>query len=157
MTDSPTERFIETLGMINQSEGQPRISGQVLAFLLLADDPQSLNDIAGALGISKASASTNTRLLESRGMAVKVARKGSRQDLWRAEFEPHRSMLPTLSQRFRKYARSVEEIAETFPPDEDDKRRKVAEFATFYSNTAEFFDAWAERLAQKPGPQSPSD
>ncbi|WP_375690115.1 GbsR/MarR family transcriptional regulator [Pseudooceanicola sp. LIPI14-2-Ac024] len=150
MTDSPTDRFVETLGMINQSEGLPRISGQILAFLLLSDEPRSLNDIAGALDISKASASTNTRLLEARGMASKVSRKGSRLDLWIVEPYPHMKMLPGLAERFRRYARTVEEIAADFPEAEAHKRHKVTEFATFYRDTADFFEAWSARLAADP-------
>jgi len=146
VTDSPSDRFIEALGLITQAEGAPRIAGQVLGLLLLAEEPMSLNQIAEGLGVSKASASTNTRLLEARGMAVKVARKGSRQDLWTVEPDPQRRVLPTLAERFRKHAQAVQAIAMSFPPEEDTRRDKVARFAAFYDESADFFDAWSERL-----------
>ncbi|MGR3454731.1 GbsR/MarR family transcriptional regulator [Pseudooceanicola sp.] len=146
MTDSPADRFIEALGLISQTEGAPRISGQILGLLLLAEEPMSLDEIAESLNISKASASTNTRLLEARGTAVKVARKGSRRDLWMAEPDPQRRVLPALAERFRRHARTVHAIAMSFPPDDDARREKVARFATFYDESADFFDAWSARL-----------
>lgn len=153
MTDSPSDRFIEALGLITQADGAPRIAGQVLGLLLLADEPLSLNRIAEDLGVSKASASTNTRLLETRGMAVRVARKGSRQDLWTVEPDPQRRMLPVLAERFRRHAQTVQAIAASFPPEDDARRDKVARFAAFYNESADFFDAWSARLTA--GDQTP--
>lgn len=146
MTETPADRFIEALGLISQTEGLPRISGQILGLLLLAEGPMSLDEIAGSLGISKASASTNTRLLEARGMAVKSARKGSRRDLWTAEPDPQRRVLPMLAERFRRHARMIHAIALSFPREDDAPREKASRFAAFYDQSADFFDAWSARL-----------
>ncbi|WP_370281901.1 GbsR/MarR family transcriptional regulator [Pseudooceanicola sp.] len=151
MSETPTDRFIETLGLIYQSEGAPRIAGMILALLLMSDRPMSLAEIAGRLGISKASASTNTRLLERRGMASKT-RGGGRQDFWEADPDPQSRVLPALAERFRGHARAVQGVARTFPPEEEAKRAKIARFAAFYDDSAEFLDAWSARLTAMADP-----
>lgn len=151
MSDTPSDRFIETLGLIHQSEGAPRIAGLILGLLLLADRPLSLAEIAEKLSISKASASTNTRLLEGWGMASKAESRG-RQDFWQVEPDPQSRVLPVLAERFRGHARAVESIASSFPADQSDKGAKVARFAAFYDESADFFDAWSARLSAAAGP-----
>ena len=147
MTDqTPQDRFIEALGLIHQAEGSPRISGQILGLLILADEPMTLDRIATDLGVSKASVSTNTRLLESRGVAIKVTRKGSRQDYWQASPLPQRRVLPVMAERFRRHAETVTDIAHSFPDDQPDLRARVAGMAAFYQDSAAFLEDWFDRL-----------
>ena len=55
------ERFIERLGLASQAEGMPRISGRILAYLMIAGTPCGLDELADGLHVSRASVSTNTR------------------------------------------------------------------------------------------------
>jgi DNA-binding transcriptional regulator GbsR (MarR family) len=146
MTGKPEDQFIATLGLISQREGMPPIAGRILGHLVLAEDACSLNEIASALGVSKASVSTNVRLLEARGVARREARRGSRQDHWRAETQPQRSVLDTLATRFRRNAEEIAEIAAGFTPEQTRKREKVEDFAEFYRRSAEFLSTWAATL-----------
>ena len=162
MDPTPEDLFIETLGLISQSEGLPPIAGRILGYLVLADGACSLTEIAEALHVSKASVSTNVRLLEMRGTAVREARRGSRQDHWRAQTRPHRAMLENLAVRFRRNAERIDDIADSFPPDRRTNRDKVAEFSEFYRQSATFLAAWADELDEtlhrdKTGGSAPDD
>ncbi|WP_106745927.1 GbsR/MarR family transcriptional regulator [Yoonia maritima] len=148
MTQTPEDKFIETLGLISQADGSPRISGQITAYLVLAGEACSLTQIAEDLDVSKASVSTNVRLLEVRGIVVRESRKGSRQDLWRALPRPHQSILSTMSERFKRNAAQIDEIAASFPADKEHKREPVSELADFYRQSADFLKSWADALAQ---------
>lgn len=156
MTQTPEDRFIETLGLISQAEGNPPIFGRILGHLVLADDACSLTEIAEALEVSKASVSTNVRLLETRGLTVREARRGTREDYWRVETRPHRAMLDALAVRFRRNSQRIDEIAATFPSEGTAQRAKVEDFADFYRRSAEFLSQWAETL-DTTDPDLPSD
>lgn len=146
MDQTPEDSFIETIGVISSAEGWPPISGRILGYLVLADGACSLTDIAEALNVSKASVSTNVRLLEAKGIAVREARRGSRQDHWRVETRPHRAVLESLAERFQRNARRIDEIATLFPDDKNSQRQKVEEFSEFYRRSSEFLASWSETL-----------
>ena len=65
-------RFIESMGMYFENQGVPRIGGRILGLLIVAHDPLSADDIAKILKVSRASVSTNMRLLTASGMIEKT-------------------------------------------------------------------------------------
>ena len=71
-------RFIEGMGMYFENQGIPRIGGRILGLLMLAHSPLSAEDIASILSISRASVSTNFRLLLASGLVEKVTLRGDR-------------------------------------------------------------------------------
>jgi DNA-binding transcriptional regulator GbsR (MarR family) len=71
-------RFIESMGMYFESYGIPRIGGRILGLLLVAHEPLSAERIASILKASRASISTNFRLLLTSGFAEKVTYPGDR-------------------------------------------------------------------------------
>jgi len=71
-------RFIESVGMYFESSGVPRIGGRILGLLMIAHEPLSADDIAKILKVSRASISTNFRVLLSSGLAEKVTFSGDR-------------------------------------------------------------------------------
>jgi DNA-binding transcriptional regulator GbsR (MarR family) len=71
-------RFIESMGMYFESSGVPRIGGRILGLLMIAYEPLSANEIARILKVSRASISTNFRVLLSSGLAEKVSFPGDR-------------------------------------------------------------------------------
>jgi DNA-binding transcriptional regulator GbsR (MarR family) len=87
MTSSPPStdrraRFIETMGLLTEEQGMARIMGRIFGLLLLADRPLSLADIADALGVSRASVSTDARRLLERGLLVRTSEPGDRRDFY---------------------------------------------------------------------------
>lgn len=65
-------RFIESMGMYFENEGVSRIGGRILGLLLIAHKPLSAEEIASILKVSRASVSTNIRLLINSGLVEKV-------------------------------------------------------------------------------------
>ena len=57
--DAATTQFTDRMGLLFEAEGRPRIAGRIFGYLLLSDDPRSLDQLADSLRVSKASASTN--------------------------------------------------------------------------------------------------
>ncbi len=75
----------EEFGLLYEELGGTRMAGRVAAWLLLSDPPvQSLTDIAGALGVSKAAVSTAARSLLQAGHVERVSEPGRRGDYYRS-------------------------------------------------------------------------
>lgn len=79
-----TRRMVEAMGHATQSFGVGRVIGQIFAHLYFSRQPQSLDDLTHALGISKGSASMGVRQLEQWGAVEKVWIKGRRKDYYQA-------------------------------------------------------------------------
>ena len=80
--DQATRDFIESMGRQFEEDGAPRIAGRLFGFLMLQEEPCSLDDVAERLQVSKGSASSNARLLEQLGIAERVTRAGDRRDYY---------------------------------------------------------------------------
>jgi biotin operon repressor len=77
--DEGRRRFAEEFGLLGETMGMPRMNGRLLGWMLICDPArQSLADIARNLGVSRASISTATRLLQANGLLRRVAEPGRR-------------------------------------------------------------------------------
>jgi len=76
------EQFVERMGLLWEGQGLPRIAGRMLGFLTLQGEPATLDEIAAALGVSKASVSVDARRLERLGLVDRVSRPGDRRDYY---------------------------------------------------------------------------
>jgi DNA-binding transcriptional regulator GbsR (MarR family) len=74
--------FIDRMGIAAETDGMSPIAGRLYALLLLSDEPRSLDELADALGVSKASVSTDARRLLERGIVERVAKAGDRRDYY---------------------------------------------------------------------------
>ncbi|MBV7378924.1 GbsR/MarR family transcriptional regulator [Maritimibacter dapengensis] len=142
MAQDPVEHFIELMGFFTQEDGLPRIAGQILGYLVAEGDPRTLNEISDALGISKASASTNCRLLAEKGALERVGALGTRQDSYRAADDPARRTLQSMSQRFGERADALDAAARAFPAERHGAQERVCNLAEFFRNSAEFLAQW---------------
>jgi DNA-binding transcriptional regulator GbsR (MarR family) len=77
--------MIEAGGRTAQSFGLNRLVGQIYMLLYLSKEPQTLDQLAAELGVSKASVSIACRQLESWGAARTNWKKGDRKDYYVAE------------------------------------------------------------------------
>lgn len=146
MSDSPIDDFIQTMGLMWSAEGGPRIAGQILGYLLIEGGPKTLGQMCEALQISKGSASTNARLLETKGVVRRVHPVGSRQDAFLAVPNPSLSMLKSVAERLRVQADEISRISAQFPRDRADAQQRVASFAEFYRQSAQFMDEWTAHI-----------
>jgi biotin operon repressor len=81
-------RFIEAIGGYFTQYGLPRIAGRLLGLAMVVDRPLTLDDMAAALGVSRASISTNIRLIESVGFVDRVTIPKDRRDYYRCSSDP---------------------------------------------------------------------
>lgn len=93
------ERFIERAGMLWEEDGLPRIAGRIFALSLLSEAALSLDEMAEALGVSKASISTDTRLLERMGFLERITKPGDRKDYYQST---ERSFERAIAERIRR-------------------------------------------------------
>ncbi|MGE3268680.1 MAG: GbsR/MarR family transcriptional regulator, partial [Chloroflexota bacterium] len=76
-------QFAEEVGRVFEQLGISRMAGRILGWLLICDPPrQSSAALGTALGASKGAISTATRLLESYGLARRIAVPGERGDFF---------------------------------------------------------------------------
>jgi hypothetical protein len=83
----PARRFAEEFGVVGERIGMPRMTSRLLGYMLICDPPtQSIADLEDALGVSRASISIATRLLQASGLIRRAAAPGSRG--YRFEIDP---------------------------------------------------------------------
>lgn len=73
------EAFLDAMAMLMAPWGWPRPVGRIYAYLLLREEPATLDEIAADLGMSKSNASTAARTLEHCGNARRQSEPGSRR------------------------------------------------------------------------------
>jgi len=88
--DAVKQRMIDGGGRTAQTFGLNRLLGQIYMLLFMCDEPCSLDEIAGELGMSKASVSIACRQLQSLGVLRRVWKKGDRRDYYEAETDLRR-------------------------------------------------------------------
>jgi predicted transcriptional regulator len=77
-----TQDFVERIGLTLESLGTTRTLGRLFGLLLVAERPMSLDQLASALQVSKASISTNARVCVQIGLAQQVSVLGDRRDYY---------------------------------------------------------------------------
>lgn len=100
--------MIEAGGRTVQSFGLNRLLGQIFTLLYLSPEPMSLDDIAAALSVSKASVSIACRQLASWGALHQVWQRGDRKDYYTAESDFKALLNNGVLESFRKKLDSAE-------------------------------------------------
>ncbi|MDA3793547.1 MAG: hypothetical protein PF545_07890 [Elusimicrobia bacterium] len=78
-------KFANNMGMLASRFSLNSTVGQLYGLLYMSPEPVSLNEMVKKLAISKGSASTNIRILESWGAVKKVWVDNSRKDYYEAD------------------------------------------------------------------------
>ncbi len=100
--------FIAKLGFYYESYGIPRIGGRILGYILLCDSPISAERISSALSISRASVSTNLRLLMNYGFIEKKMVQQGRNDFYVMAKSAWENALTTRINGFRSLMNILE-------------------------------------------------
>lgn len=100
-------RWVERIAKyLNDQDRMPLIAGRILGWLMICDPPeQSAKQIAEAIGASRASLTTNLRLLGSIGFLQRFTRPGEPTAYYRADDDAFGKMV-------QKQAESVAEFTE---------------------------------------------
>lgn len=107
--DERVARFVERMGLCTEAEGLPRIAGRIFGFLLVQPAECSLDDMASALGVSKASISTDTRRLEQLGFLERSSRPGDRRDYYAISRDVVPRSLEVRLERMRRFHELLDE------------------------------------------------
>ncbi|MEM7398222.1 MAG: MarR family transcriptional regulator [Pseudomonadota bacterium] len=148
--DKAIAEFVEQMGLILQAEGLPRIAGHIMGLMIMQEGPFSLSQLAERLSVSRASISTNTRLLEDLEVIVRTAKPGDRQDYFKLSPQPYARLLRGVVRRMRRARDVVESTQDSLPEGMTDTHERLKELDAFYEALIESFmdvvDTWdAER------------
>jgi DNA-binding transcriptional regulator GbsR (MarR family) len=112
--DRAQRTFIDRLGDAAEADGLSPIAGRLFALLMLAPEPQSLDELAEALGVSKASVSTDARRLLERGIVERTRRTGDRRDFYELAPDFFARVIRARVARWRRIQQLVDDVrAET--------------------------------------------
>lgn len=148
------EWFVEQLGMAAEADGFTRIAGRVFGYLLLSDEPRSLDEIAESLGVSKASASTDARRLLQRGVVQRVGRPGDRRDYYQIAPDFFARLTEHRVQRWRRMRDLVAQARRRIPAQSATVRDRFAYLDAMHEfllgRVENVLAAWATRSAGRP-------
>ncbi|HSA54393.1 MAG TPA: MarR family transcriptional regulator [Gemmatimonadaceae bacterium] len=146
--DPATARLVERFGLFFAQEGLPRIAGRITGYLLLSDEPRSLDDLATALGVSKASVSTDARRLEARGFLRRSSRPGDRRDFYAIAPDGFRTTLQSRIDAIHRFGALLRD-AERLPGATRRARDRITEWNAFHramaGSMAELLEQWEAR------------
>lgn len=150
--DPGAQRFVEALGLFFEDAGIPRIGGRLLGLLLLAEGPLSLDEVARTLGVSRASVSTNSRLLIVAGMVERVSLPGDRRDYY--QFAPHgwEAAVQVDIKAARRLRSLTAEALASIRPERTAVAGRLREALDFYALLEAELTAMLERWRTRPAP-----
>ena len=100
------QQLTEDFGLFFEHLGVPRMAGRILAWLLICDPPeQTMQDLVDALGASKSSISTMTRMLINFRLIERLSLPGERRDFYRVRPDLWRRSLDDAQRKFEASAR----------------------------------------------------
>ncbi len=148
-----TERLIESIGLIFQESGAPRIAGRIFGLLLVYGEEMSLNQISETLGVSRASVSTNARILSRRGLLKRTSHSGDRQDYYELNGFPYTDMILEVVEQFRRFAATIGSGADAIRDQKPLAASRVDLLANFYAHSADILESRIEPLLDHPNPK----
>ena len=75
-TEKAIAEFVERMGLVTQADGLPRIAGRIMGLMIVHGGSFGFTELTERLSVSRASISTNTRLLEDLGVIERTAMPG---------------------------------------------------------------------------------
>lgn len=109
---TPCADFIESVGVLWESDGLPRIAGRIFGYLIVQSEPSSLDELAAGLGVSKASISTDARRLEQLGLITRISRPGDRRDYYTIDAAAPATGLEIRLRILRRFDRTLEDAGD---------------------------------------------
>ncbi|HEU4451947.1 MAG TPA: MarR family transcriptional regulator [Longimicrobium sp.] len=125
--DERESEFLERLARLMEEDGGPRTGGRMLGLMLLSPGEMGLDEIAERLQVSKASVSTNARMLEQFGVLERVGHPGDRRDFYRVAPDAMTRVLERRVAWLRRFGEVVEDAATTRAAQEPVVRSRFSE------------------------------
>lgn len=145
-------QFIEDVGMFIENSGGQRTIGRILGYLLLAEEPKSLDEIAADLLVSKATASLTVRQGLLMGLYEKTSIPGDRKIYFRINVS---SWMDTYSKlihdRVAEWERILDKAVGFIVPEQQVALANLTSMRNYYdffewhlSNLDERYKQWKE-------------
>lgn len=132
MKNETNAEFVEKMGLISQRDGLPRIAGRILGLLVIEGGEFSFNDLSEILQISRASVSTNTRLLENLSIIERKAKAGERQDFFSLKKQPYKALMRSMRVNMQNALGTVEDTIQEV--EDNDAKERLSELSQFYTS-----------------------
>ncbi|MGV8841114.1 MAG: GbsR/MarR family transcriptional regulator [Bauldia sp.] len=129
--------FVEQMGILGEDGKLPRIAGRLFGLFLVETRPLSLGELTDRLKVSKASVSTNTRLLAAAGVIERVSLPGDRQDYYRLADVPLELMLQDMLQHTSKTTTFLSATEEKLSSRCAEVKLRLRRLASFHEAAAE--------------------
>lgn len=137
--------FIEHIGLSMQAEGLPKIAGQIFGLLILNEKPISFSVVTETLQVSRASVSTNSRLLETFGALERVSVIGERQAHFKLPKNPYTLIVESYTNRMISHLDTIEGSVERAPVGSFVKKRML-DHQKFYKSAVNNSQVLIEKL-----------
>lgn len=151
--DDRIERVIERMGQMFDAKRFSRTAGRIFGFLILADRPRTLDDIATELSVSRASVSTEARRLEALGLLERSARPGDRRDYYHVSSEHFRRMIQGELSRLGEMQRLFRDALDV-PQMSATVRTRVSDFCDIHhfmqTKLTELLEQWTAHGCHPP-------
>ncbi len=152
--EGSVQQFVERMGLMCEREGMPRGAGRLFGLLLVSDRACSLDDLTEELQASKASVSTNARMLEALGLIERVSALGDRRDFYRVGDDPWERMLRVAQGRWSEMIHLFDEAQRAFPAERRVGCERLARAARFHRLLVDRVDglirSWREQFCPAP-------
>ena len=150
--------FVGEMGLTFEADGFTRIGGRLFGHLLLADRPLSLDELADALKVSKASISTDSRRLLEKGVVHRSAKPGDRRDYLQIAPDFFSSIMQHRVERWKKLNALVGELKHRSPSPAPAVRARLRYMEDVYDYISgrvdEALESWQARRLNKPAQKS---
>ncbi len=147
--DYELTQFIEEMGLLTESEGLPRIAGRIMGLLIVEDEPIGFSALSDRLKVSRASVSTNTRLLETLGIIERTARVGERQDYFQISTNPYLRFLQGASDRLSKSKEVVRKAQTTLGRRHKTAGARLEELYAYFDGVSEAYETLIARFSSR--------
>lgn len=148
---SAERQFAEDVGRVFEGFGVSRMAGRVLGWLLICDPPrQSSAELVAALGATKGSISTATRMLEASGLITRIAVPGRRGDLFELRPEAFHQAHDQLG-TMRVFRELMEKGLAALGDEDSPRADRLRRTRDFYAFLEREFPALVERFMDQVG------
>ncbi len=116
MNEADRQWFVDRMGRSTEQDGFTRIAGRLFGYLLLSENPCSIQDLAKALDVSKASVSTDARRWLEHGILERVNKTDDRRDYYQIAPDFFRKLVQYRIARWENANGAIEEALQRFEP-----------------------------------------
>lgn len=142
------QEFIESIGLVAQAEGLPRIAGRLFGLMVFDQGPLSFSELAEQLQVSRGSISSSARQLEELGVIRRSTKPGDRQDYFQLSDNPYMTLLNLAANRANRAKETIARTLEQIPTKEKSIKKRIGDYSAFYNTMQQSLADAAKRIAR---------